>query len=73
MPVASATTELITDFQLSLTRQRFLILSFRALKDTAQLILSLRDTKGIFYEKALLSQFGFRVFFIFHFAFLILH
>jgi hypothetical protein len=33
MSVASATTEFIADFQLSLTRQRFLTLAFRALKD----------------------------------------
>ena len=55
MPVALATTEFSADFQLSLTRQQFFILASRALKDTSKFILSLRDTKGVFYEKALLS------------------
>ncbi len=36
--VALATTEFIANFQLSLTRQEFLILAFRALKHTAKVI-----------------------------------
>ena len=43
----------LADFQLSLTRQAFPGLAFRALKHTAQLILSLRDSKGNFNRKAL--------------------
>ncbi|MDQ3087250.1 MAG: hypothetical protein M3Q78_01485, partial [Acidobacteriota bacterium] len=41
--VASATTELIHFFQSSLTRRKFLFFLYRALKDTAKFILSLRD------------------------------